>query len=234
MKKLYSLVAIFLSLLSFAQVNHLDSKGLKQGKWQKTYDNGKIRYTGIFKNDIPVGTFTYFFEKEGGKMSEITYRGESGIGYAVAYHTTGIKQAEGLYNRQLKDSVWTYYSRKGILTQRESYTMGQMNGPRITYWENAKVAEIVDFKDGEENGRWVRKWDNGTLRTIGTYKGGMLEDECIYYDENAKMIAKGHYHKSKKHGTWYYFEDNRVVSKEIYRYGTLESETSYSDEQTKE
>jgi antitoxin component YwqK of YwqJK toxin-antitoxin module/PP-loop superfamily ATP-utilizing enzyme len=156
----------------------------------KTYDNGKIRYTGTFKNDIPVGTFTYFFEKEGGKMSEITYRGESGIGYAVAYHTTGIKQAEGLYNKQLKDSVWTYYSRKGILTQRESYTMGQLNGPRITYWENAKVAEIVDFKDGEENGRWVRKWDNGTLRTKGTYKGGMLEDECIYYDENAKMIAK--------------------------------------------
>jgi len=234
MKKLYSLVAIFLSLLSFAQVNHLDSKGLKQGKWQKTYDNGKIRYTGTFKNDIPVGTFTYFFEKEGGKMSEITYRGESGIGYAVAYHATGIKQAEGLYNKQLKDSVWTYYSRKGILTQRESYTMGLLNGPRITYWENAKVAEIVDFKDGEENGRWIRKWDNGTLRTKGTYKDGMLEGECIYYDENAKMIAKGHYHKSKKHGTWYYFEDNRVTSKEIYRYGTLESETSYSDEQTKE
>jgi len=234
MKQLFSFAAMLLCLVGFAQNNHLDSKGLKQGKWQKTYDSGKIRYTGTFKNDIPVGKFTYYFEREGGIMSEIEYRGESGIGYAIAYHATGIKQAEGLYNKQLKDSVWTYYSRKGLLTQRESYHTGMLDGQRITYWENGKVAEIVDFVNDLEHGRWVRKWDNGSLRTKGGYTNGMLEGECVYYDESAKMIAKGSYHKSKKHGVWYYFEDNKVTSKETYRYGVLESETTYSDEQTEE
>lgn len=234
MKSFFSLVAVLLCTLGFAQNNHLDSKGLKQGKWQKTYDSGKIRYTGTFKNDVPVGTFTYFFEREGGKMSEIVYRGESGIGYAKAYHASGVKQAEGLYNKQLKDSVWTYFSRKGLLTQRESYRVGTLDGPRMTYWENGKIAEIVDFKNGVEDGRWIRKWDNGTLRTKGSYTDGMLEGECVYYDESAKILAKGSYHKSKKHGVWYYFEDNRVVSKETYRYGTLESETTYSDGQAEE
>lgn len=231
MKRTLSVFIVFLSFAAFGQYNHVDSKGLKQGEWKKTYDNGKLRYTGTFKNDIPVGTFVYYFEREGGKMSEITYRGTSGIGYAKAYHTTGLIQAEGLYNKQLKDSTWTYYSRKGLLTQREEYRVGVLHGSRVTYWENGKVAEIVDFENGEENGRWIRKWDDGKLRTKGTYENGDLEGECIYYDESGKMIAKGNYHHSKKHGKWFYFEDNNVIRKEEYRYGDLESETTYDDEQ---
>ena len=57
----------------------------------------------------------------------------------------------------------------------------------------------------------------------------MLEGECVYYDDNSKLLAKGAYHHGKKHGVWYYFEDNKVTLKEQYRYGTLESETKYDE-----
>ena len=101
MKKLLLLFALFTGFTAVAQVNHTDQKGLKQGKWVKTYESGKKRYEGYFKNNIPVGTFTYYFEREGGIMSEIVYRGETGSGFAKAYHTNGIMQAEGLYKNQI-------------------------------------------------------------------------------------------------------------------------------------
>jgi antitoxin component YwqK of YwqJK toxin-antitoxin module len=56
-----------------------------------------------------------------------------------------------------------------------------------------------------------------------------LEGECKFFDEEGKLIAKGEYHNGKKHGTWYYFEENKLTRKEEYRYGTLESETNYNE-----
>ena len=45
--------------------------------------------------------------------------------------------------------------------------------------------------------------------------------------------AKGVYKRDKKHGSWYYFEENKVERKEDYRYGELESETIYDTEKEK-
>ena len=53
---------LFLSGFVFSQeINKVDSKGRKQGVWQKTYPNSRaIEYKGQFKDDKPVGTFYYF------------------------------------------------------------------------------------------------------------------------------------------------------------------------------
>ena len=66
MKLLKSIVLfIFLLLLSpillLAQ-NVTDSKGMKQGEWRKLDANGKVIYEGQFKDNIPQGTFRYFYE----------------------------------------------------------------------------------------------------------------------------------------------------------------------------
>ena len=229
MKKILTTLFALVSLSMCAQGNFTDASGKKQGKWVKKYESGKTRYTGTFKNDVPVGTFTYYFEREGGKMSEISYRGTTGVGYAKLYHRSGVIQAEGIYNAQLKDSTWTYYSRTGVLTQREDYSKGILNGVQLTYWENGRVSQRLEFKEGVEYGNWIRKWDDGILRTKGYYNAGQLEGECKFFDEEGKLIAKGEYHNGKKHGTWYYFEDNKLTRKEVYRYGTLESETNYNE-----
>ena len=61
------LIALFFFALPFtvlAQVNQVDSKGRKQGNWEKKYENGNLRFTGQFKNDVPVGTFVYYYENQ--------------------------------------------------------------------------------------------------------------------------------------------------------------------------
>ena len=57
---------LFLLAFSFSvnaqDINLLNSNGKKQGVWKKTYENGKIRYTGTFNNDVPVGIFYYYYK----------------------------------------------------------------------------------------------------------------------------------------------------------------------------
>ena len=187
MKKLLLLFALFTGFAAVAQVNHTDQKGLKQGKWVKTYESGKKRYEGYFKNNVPVGTFTYYFEREGGIMSEINYRGETGIGFANAFHTNGTLQAEGLYRNQLRDSTWRYFDKQGVLTQSEVFSAGVLDGAQVTYYENGKIAEKKIYEKGALEGIWLRKWEDGTLRTKGLYKEGKLNGECTYYNEESKL-----------------------------------------------
>lgn len=229
MKYLITAFIFLLSIPMSGQLNQIDSNGLKQGRWVKSYEGGKKRYEGNFVDDIPVGHFIYYYEREGGIMSEIYYRAKSGIGLAKAYHRNGVIQAEGVYIGQEKDSIWTYYDPKGNLTQRENYKHGLLNGDQTTYYENGKIAERIAFEEGVEHGIWLRKWEDGTLRTKGEYVNGLLEGECKYFDGEGKIVAKGEYHNNLKHNTWTYFEDNKVVRKEEYKYGKLERETVYDE-----
>ena len=62
MKKLL-LFLMLIPFLGFTQaVNEVDANGLKQGVWEKTFDNGKLRYKGQFKNNNPQGIFMYYYD----------------------------------------------------------------------------------------------------------------------------------------------------------------------------
>ncbi len=51
------------------RMNTTDAKDLKQGAWSKIWPNGKTRYTGQFKDDVPVGTFKHY--NEDGQLTTI-------------------------------------------------------------------------------------------------------------------------------------------------------------------
>jgi antitoxin component YwqK of YwqJK toxin-antitoxin module len=54
---------VFVVGSAMAQVNQVDSKGLKQGLWYKDFPGTKIHmYEGVFKDDKPVGVFKYRYE----------------------------------------------------------------------------------------------------------------------------------------------------------------------------
>ena len=70
MKLLMALILVFTSGLSIAQLNQTDSKGRKQGEWAKTYPKSRVyQYKGQFKDDKPIGTFTYYYES--GKVKAV-------------------------------------------------------------------------------------------------------------------------------------------------------------------
>ena len=61
--------------------NKTDEKGRKQGKWSKAYPNGQVRYSGEFKDDKEVGTFSYY--SKDGKLTPRIQESHILIGHII-------------------------------------------------------------------------------------------------------------------------------------------------------
>ena len=59
-KIVLAIFLIFSSYITFSQ-NTIDQNGLKQGFWQENYQNGEVRYQGVFKDDLEQGLFKFFY-----------------------------------------------------------------------------------------------------------------------------------------------------------------------------
>ena len=103
-------LTLFLSLSSLnlnAQndYNKTDNQGRRQGKWVDFHNNGKIRYTGEFKNNEPIGEFLYYSE-EGVLVAKNNYIKKSNISETEIYASNGNVIAKGKYQDKKKIKVF--------------------------------------------------------------------------------------------------------------------------------
>lgn len=225
------LVLSFLTALAFgvaAQVNQTDSKGRKQGKWEKKYPKmTTYEYQGQFKDDKPVGTFTYYYPT--GKVKTIVKHQPSGRSTAVMYHESGVVFATGIYRNQLKDSVWDYFGPSGRQSLKETYSKGKLHGKttvyyvpedindkrllpaRVTtyvngviegdvieYFEGGGVKSSVKYVAGDRNGLYVLNHPNGKPMIQERYKNGVRHGWCMTFDPNGKEIGRKYFYYGKE------------------------------------
>ncbi|MGJ8661293.1 MAG: hypothetical protein ACSHXL_04590, partial [Bacteroidota bacterium] len=56
------IICLVVSNTVFSQLNVTDKQGRKQGNWQKAYPKSSaLEYKGTFKDNKPVGVFTYYY-----------------------------------------------------------------------------------------------------------------------------------------------------------------------------
>ena len=60
MKNGITLLFLLCSIVLFSQ-NITDENNLKQGKWEVEFDNGHIKYKGVFKNNKEQGLFKFYY-----------------------------------------------------------------------------------------------------------------------------------------------------------------------------
>ncbi len=114
------------------------------------HDNGKTASRGYMLNDhIKVGDWVYF-DEDGRKSAETTYKNGKREGVSTEWHDNGQKLREGTWQNGKVD---------GVLT--EWYA----NGQKKTEWA---------FKDGKGEGVWTYWDDKGNVTKTETYKNGKL------------------------------------------------------------
>lgn len=178
----------------------------------------RLLWEGNFKNNKPVGVFKYYHTNDSVR-AKLTYRGEDGKRcYARMYHMNGKKMAEGVYmDREVKDSVWTYYDELGVLISRESYKNGLKNGTCYIYFPDGSVSEEKNWKNGKEHGPFRQYIEGKKLRGSGQYNEGKREGKFAYYYPNGTEAAAGIYKNDTKEGVWIYKKiDGTVTDKEVY------------------
>lgn len=226
----FNLIISFLifSLVSFAgnevfaqHINQKDQQGRKQGKWVKEYTNGAVRYKGQFKDNIPYGTFTYYFPT--GTVKAVSVYSNNGHSvYTKTFRLNGKKLAEGKFLNRKKDSTWSYYDNlTENLVLKESYIQGVKNGKSTIFFpESGEPAEIQHYKNGIKNGIWIKYFPNGTILSEGTYVNDTLEGPFKINFPNGITELEGRYSKGLQEGLWITRDTTGALTrKQMYRKG---------------
>ena len=239
MNLLFFIGISFLSFSFYAQKNVTDANGRKQGEWVKYYDNSRVpKYVGQFKNDKPVGKFTYYYPSS--KIKAIIIHEEnSPRSEAFFYHENKKLMAHGIYKNQQKDSVWTHYDPSEKLSYKETYKNGELNGEKIIYFvtsidgeQNKKpeVSKVMQFQNGRLNGPTKEYFPGGVLKLEGTYKEGKFDGEVKRYHPSGNIHLLERYKNRRRHGWWitynnsgkeigrkYYFEGKPLEGEELQK-----------------
>lgn len=231
MKFLLTLLFSLTLLSSFAQVNQKDANGKRHGKWEKFYNNGKLRYQGQFNHGKETGIFKFYFES--GDIQAVNhFRGKTGICYSYQFGGDSILAAEGKYVDSKRDSIWTFYDLEGNIVAKENYKNGKQHGLTETYFADGKVAEFFNYQNGDRSGEWKQFYENGRPKARGQYVNGSLSGEVMYYHPSGKLSAKGNYIKGLMHGNWYFFNENmEVEKKQVWKYGSMLSQEPPAEEE---
>ncbi len=223
------LISLFLSsaIIAIAQTNVKDAKGRKQGLWISYYTNSRVpEYQGEFKDNIPQGTFTYYYKNNKPKAI-LKHENNASRTTAYMYYEDGKLMAVGTYKNQQKDSVWTTFNEDGRLVMKESFKNGKLDGPKRLYYLPSDPSDkreicisIYNYKDGEVEGDFVEYYPTGQLKKKGSYLNHRRHGEVITYELDGKKMAVEHYHKGQAHG-WFigYERDGSEGQRRYFYYG---------------
>ena len=200
-------------------LNNVDDRGRKQGKWRKTYTTGAIRYEGQFRDDHPYGAFKYYYESSA--LKALTLYSDDGIvARTKTYHENGKMLAQGKYIRQQKDSTWKYYSDvDGVLVAEENYSLGALNGQSIAFYpDSGEPTEIIEYKNGVKEGTFVKYFPDGNIMAEGKYINDLLQGSYSVYFSDGTIEVKGNYKDGRKTGNWLYFNEmGQPLSEDDYK-----------------
>ena len=228
MNNFFLILFLFTTSTLFGQ-NITDTKGLKQGVWQKTDPNTKaLIYKGQFKDNKPVGTFTYYYPNK--KIQAIIiHTPNSPRSTATFYHETGTVLSKGIYQNMKKDSIWLSYTPSGTLTMSESFKDDKFDGPRIVYYPPALsdkkvlvMASYINYSKGLINGLKIEYFETGVTKSKANYINNKKTGVCEVYYPSGKVMNQERYKDGVLHGWSFVKEENGVeINRQYYFHGEL-------------
>jgi len=226
--------AFLFSLFSFSQdtVNQTDVHGRKQGFWRKHDKEGFRIYEGQFKEGIPFGKFTYYYQNS--KIRTISIFSTDGIvTYTTSWFPNGHMMAKGKYINQQRDSLWQFFSEyDGALVSEEFYKMGIKEGLEKIFYPGKAEAEIITWKEGIREGPWKQFYDDGAPKLVGSYHNNEREGPIKTFLVTGKVLVTGQYKNSHQDGTWTYYDDRgNVTLKEYYDEGILLKKEEFEEKE---
>jgi antitoxin component YwqK of YwqJK toxin-antitoxin module len=225
--RLIILFCVGLNSFVYAQINQLDSKGRKQGPWQKTYSKSDVlQYKGQFREDKPIGTFTYYYP-EGQIKATVEHHPDGQHSRAFFYFENKILMTEGFYLNQKKDSTWVNYNAQGLVLGVESFKNDKLNGRKVIYYlegqietEKLNPLSISMYKNDTLNGDYKELFSTGRLKLIGKYENGKRVVEWKEYYPNGNIYKVFRYKNDLIHGwSTSYNNDGEENGKFLYQYG---------------
>lgn len=198
-------------------INRVDKKGQKQGRWKYFYDDGKLKVEGIYRDDKKNGYFKEYDEK--------------GMLIDIAKYVNDIRQEESpeLVKLDVKTDYFpsgkpkTVVSYKGDVPEgirRDYDTTGKVVASYI--YSNGKITgEGIIDDEGVKDGPWKEYFEEGELRAEGVYNQGKRVGKWHFYHQNGSIEQEGNYNaEGNPEGQWkWYYANAKVLREESFRNG---------------
>lgn len=221
----FFVIAIHSSL--FTQINLTDTKGQKQGPWQKNYAKSEVlQYKGQFRDDKPYGIFTYYYPS-GQIKATIEHHSDGHHSRAFFYFENKMLMTEGFYFDQKKDSTWVNYNDEGLVVGIETFKNDKLNGKKIIYYLDGQVEteklnplSVANYKNDTLIGEYKEFFSTGKLKLQGKYENGKAIGDWKEYYPNGSIMKVSKYKADKLHGwTTTYTKDGEQNGKFMYQFG---------------
>ena len=195
--------------------NQRDADGRKQGYWEAVDRNGKLVYSGYFKDDRPVGEMKRYFPT-GGVRVIMNYDDTGTKARARFFGQNGELAADGNYINTQRDSVWLYYNKYAkTLSHRVEYTAGKQNGKAQSFYPDGNIAEEIIWKDGIKDGACKQYFNSGQLKSTGIYISDKLEGAFASFYPSGKQEIEGAYRHGAPDGEWKRYDENGKLTSTI-------------------
>jgi antitoxin component YwqK of YwqJK toxin-antitoxin module len=197
--------------------------------------DGKLIYSGPYRNKIPVGvhrefnkdgkvTNAFIYNDNGLLLSEgIVDEGGNRNGKWKDLYPDGKVQAEGQFTDNRRSGQWKFYnfSEKvdtGALRKEEEYFQGQRDGASTEYSISGDIIAQGQYSDGEKNGPW--KFKTGELVEEGKYITGLKDGVWRSTYNNGKLKFKGNFVQGNPDGQQiFYYENGKIKEEEYFEMG---------------
>ena len=125
--------------------------GLKEGKWTKYHNNGRIQHVLSFKQN---------------KLN----------GLAIFYYRNGNKKEEGIWKKNRWTSDYKYFYKNGNLRHLWKYSdTGKRTGVQKYYHENGKLKLAGAWENGKESGPLVEFYNDGSVKSERFFEAGKMD-----------------------------------------------------------
>jgi antitoxin component YwqK of YwqJK toxin-antitoxin module len=155
-------------------------------------EDGKLIYSGPFRNKIPVGV-----HREYGKDGKVTN--------AFIYNDNGLLLSEGIVDEAgNRNGKWKDLFSNGKVQAEGQFTDNRRTGQWKFYNISEKVEQTGSYNNNRPDGLWNWYYDSGALRKEEEYFQGQRDGRSTEYSESGDIIAQGQYSDGEKNGPWKY------------------------------
>jgi antitoxin component YwqK of YwqJK toxin-antitoxin module len=156
----------------------------------KTDQDGKVIYSGPYRNKIPVG-----IHREYGKDGKVTN--------SFIYNDIGILLSEGIVDEAGKfNGKWKDLYSNGKVQAEGQYTDSRRSGLWKFYNTNEKVEQTGAYNNGRPDGLWKWYYNNGSMLREEEYFQGVRDGLSTEYSLTGEIIAQGAYSDGEMNGDW--------------------------------
>jgi antitoxin component YwqK of YwqJK toxin-antitoxin module len=209
--KSFILIFLFFPMLMKGQDNPnlTDSNGLKQGRWEKHYPNGRLMYTGSFKDNKPVGEWKRYHES-GGVKAILHYNEKNDSVKTRLFETSTLPVAAGTYVKEKKEGLWIYYA-ENVKIAEEHFVNGMKNGLCRKFYATGELLEESEWKNNRKEGKYQAFFMSGKPYMQCMYMDDKRNGRCFSYFPSGMTEVESYYADDLPQGAWKYMNNNDSV-----------------------